>query len=219
MMLNIGLTGGIGSGKSTVAHLLVKRGAVLVDADVLAREVVAPGTPALAQIETEFGTSVLTSAGELDRPRMAELAFADPSAREKLNAIVHPAVRDAAQLRIQSAREEDPQAIVVEDVPLLVETGAQERFHLVVVVEAPLETRLARLEKRGLTRTDAQARIRSQADDETRAQTADVIIPNDSSLEELRERVDHVWDTTILPRQRGLLAEGPRCVTPGRRRG
>lgn len=218
-MLNIGLTGGIGSGKSTVAQLLVERGAVLVDADVLAREVVAPGTPALAKIGNEFGPSILTPAGELDRPRMAELAFADPSAREKLNAIVHPAVRDAAQRRIQKAREENPQAIVVEDIPLLVETGAQERFHLVIVVEAPLETRLDRLEKRGLTRADAQARIRSQADDETRAQAADAIIRNESSLEDLRGRVDHVWNSTIMPRYRELLAEGTGYVTPGTRRG
>lgn len=205
-MLDIGLTGGIGSGKSTAAQMLVDLGAVLIDADVLAREVVRPGTPALAALRREFGPSVLTTAGKLDRPALAALVFGDPAARERVNAIIHPAVREAAAARAREARESDPTAIIVEDIPLLVETSGQTRFHIVIVIETPVGTRLERLAERGLDPAAARARIASQADDATRAAAADVVIRNDGTPEELRRRVTEVWHEHILPLQRKLLA-------------
>lgn len=191
-MLRVGLTGGIGSGKSEVARLLAARGAVVVDSDRLAREVVAPGTPGLAAVVAAFGAEYLTPDGALDREKLARLVFADPAARERLNAIVHPLVGAAAAERVAQA---PPDAIVVHDVPLLVEAGMSGAFDVVVVVDAPRETQLARLvARRGMSAEDAEARIDAQADREQRLAVADHVLRNDGSLAELEERVAALWE-------------------------
>jgi dephospho-CoA kinase len=196
-VLRIGLTGGIGSGKSTVSQLLVERGAVLVDADVIAREVVAPGTPGLAAVVDAFGPDVLAPDGSLDRPALAAIVFADPDARARLDGIVHPLVRARAAELIAAA---PPDAVVVQDVPLLVETGQSASYDLVLVVEAAPETRVARLVQRGLAEADARARIAAQATDEQRRAVADVVLDNSGSREELAAQVDRFWTDHVAPR-------------------
>jgi dephospho-CoA kinase len=168
-VLRIGLTGGIGSGKSTVAALLAQHGARVVDADRIAREVVEPGTPGLTAVVAEFGEGVVTADGVLDRPALAALVFGDPAARARLDGVVHPLVRARAAELVAAAPAD---AVVVQDVPLLVETGQAGCFDLVLVVETDLGTRVARLVDRGLTADDARARIASQATDEQRVQPA-----------------------------------------------
>jgi dephospho-CoA kinase len=189
-VLRIGLTGGIGSGKSTVSALLAERGARVVDADVLAREVVAPGSPGLAAIVEAFGDGVLSAGGAIDRPALASVVFGDPSARATLDGIVHPLVR-ARAVEIISAMPDD--AVVVQDIPLLVETGQASSFDLVLVVEAEPEIRVARLVRRGLSEGDARARIAAQATDEERRAVADVVLDNSGNLEHLAEQVDRFW--------------------------
>jgi dephospho-CoA kinase len=195
-VLRIGLTGGIGSGKSTVSRLLVQRGAVLVDADVLAREVVAPGTPGLAAVVEAFGEGVVGADGSLDRPALAAVVFADPEARRRLDGIVHPLVRRRAADLVAAAPGD---AVVVQDVPLLVETGQAAAFDLVLVVEAAPEIRVARLVERGLAEDDARARIAAQATDEQRRAVADVVIDNSGTLEQLTEQVDRFWAERVAP--------------------
>jgi dephospho-CoA kinase len=195
-VLRIGLTGGIGSGKSTVSALLAARGAHVVDADVLAREVVAPDTPGLAAVVEAFGDGVLTAEGALDRPALAAVVFADPEARARLDGIVHPLVR-ARSVELVSGLPAD--AVVVNDVPLLVETGQAGAYDLVLVVEADLETRVARLVQRGLTEADARARIAAQATDEQRRAVADVVLDNCGTPEELAEQVDRFWAEHVAP--------------------
>ncbi|MFW3169071.1 dephospho-CoA kinase [Geodermatophilus sp. CPCC 206100] len=195
-MLRIGLTGGIGSGKSTVAGLLAARGARVVDADRIAREVVAPGTPGLAAVVEAFGPSVLTADGALDRPALAAVVFADPAARARLDGIVHPLVRARAAEQVAAA---PPDAVVVQDVPLLVETGQAASYDLVLVVEADLDTRVRRLEQRGLTEADARARIAAQATDEQRRAVADVVLDNSGTPEQLAEQVDRFWAERVAP--------------------
>ncbi len=195
-MLRVGLTGGIGAGKSAVAQLLSVHGAQLIDADVLAREVVAPGTAGLAQVIEAFGPAVVGPDGSLDRTCLGRLVFADPAARERLNGIIHPLVgARAAQLMAQAP----PDAVVVHDVPLLTENNLAAGYDLVIVVEAPLAARLDRLVRRGLSKEDAQARISAQATDEQRRAIADVVIRNDSDVDELGRRVDAVWRERIEP--------------------
>ena len=190
-MLRVGLTGGIGSGKSEVARLLAARGAVVVDSDRLAREVVAPGTPGLAAIVAAFGPEYLNADGTLARDRLAALVFADAGARARLNAIVHPLVGAAAADRVAQA---PPDAVVVHDVPLLVEAGMSQGFDVVVVVDAPREVQVARLvQQRGMSPEDAEARINAQASREQRLAVADHIVRNDGSLDELEERVAELW--------------------------
>ena len=189
-MLRIGLTGGIGSGKSTVSRLLGEHGAVVVDADVIAREVVAPGTPGLAAIVEAFGPTVLAADGSLDRPGLAAVVFADPQARRRLDGIVHPLVRARAG-ELEAAAPAD--AVVVHDVPLLAETGQGSSYDLVVVVEADPAVRVARLVQRGLTADDARARIAVQATDEQRRVIADVVLDNSGTPEQLAEQVDRFW--------------------------
>lgn len=192
-MLRVGLTGGIGSGKSEVARLLAAHGAVVVDSDALAREVVAPGTPGLAAVVAAFGPAVLSPDGTLDRPALAALVFADPAARERLNAIVHPLVGAAAAARTEEAAND---AVVVHDVPLLVEAGLAPGFDVVVVVDASDDVRLRRLtEQRGMSTADAAARMAAQATREQRLAAADHVVRNDGTLEELAERVDALWAT------------------------
>jgi dephospho-CoA kinase len=195
-VLTIGLTGGIGSGKSTVAALLAAHGARVVDADRIAREVVEPGTPGLAAVVAEFGARVLTPAGALDRPALAALVFGDPAARSRLDALVHPLVRARAAELVAAAPAD---AVVVQDVPLLVETGQAGSFDLVLVVEADVETRVARLVDRGLSAEDARARIASQATDQQRRAVADVVLRNDGDRAALAGQVAQFWTDRVAP--------------------
>ncbi|MFO7592065.1 MAG: dephospho-CoA kinase [Acidimicrobiia bacterium] len=191
-MLLVGLTGGIGSGKSTVARLLEERGAVVVDADAVAREVVEPGTPALAALVERFGDGVLAPDGTLDRPALASLAFLDEESRKDLEAITHPAINEEFLRRMQAA---PPDAIVVCDVPLLAESEqARGRgYPIVLVVEAPEELRLARLEGRGVSREDAERRMAAQASDEERRALATHVIDNSGDLAALEHQVAALW--------------------------
>jgi dephospho-CoA kinase len=195
-VLRIGLTGGIGSGKSTVAGLLAARGAQVVDADRIAREVVEPGTPGLAAVVAAFGHGVLTSDGALDRPALAAVVFADPDARRRLDGIVHPLVRARAAELVAAA---PPDAVVVQDVPLLVETGQAGSYDLVLVVQADLATRVRRLVARGLSEEDARARIAAQATDEQRRAVADVVLDNSGTVEELEAQVERFWAERVAP--------------------
>jgi len=189
-MVRVGLTGGIASGKSMVADELAARGAIIIDADVLAREVVEPGTPALAAIIDRFGAQVLRD-GQIDRAQLAQIVFADPHARRDLERIVHPAVRArAAELE----RAAGDAAVVVHVIPLLVETGQHEDFDVVVTVDADHETQIQRLMVRnGFTRADAESRIAAQASREDRRRAADVVVDNTGSLPQLREQIDALW--------------------------
>jgi dephospho-CoA kinase len=196
-VLSIGLTGGIGSGKSTVSALLAAHGAVIVDADRIAREVVEPGTPGLAAVVAAFGEGVLGPDGALDRPALAAVVFADPQARARLDGIVHPLVRARAT---EVAAAAPAGAVVVHDIPLLVETGQAGRYDLVLVVQADAEIRVARLVQRGLSEDDARARIAAQATDEQRRAVADVVLDNSGTREELAAQLDRFWAERVLPR-------------------
>jgi dephospho-CoA kinase len=196
VVLRIGLTGGIGSGKSTVSALLAARGAVIVDADLIAREVVEPGTPGLAAVVEAFGPDVLAADGALDRAALAAVVFADPEARSRLDGIVHPLVRARAR-ELAAAAPQD--AVLVNDVPLLVETGQAASYDLVLVVEADAATRVSRLVRRGLTAEDARARIAAQATDEQRRAVADVVLDNSGTPEQLAEQVDRFWTERVAP--------------------
>ncbi|MFF3752201.1 dephospho-CoA kinase [Streptomyces sp. NPDC002018] len=190
-MLRLGLTGGIGAGKSEVSRLLAGYGAVLIDSDRIAREVVEPGTPGLAAVVAEFGPEVLTGDGRLDRPRLGGIVFADQERLRALNAIVHPLVR-ARSAELESGAGRD--AIVVHDVPLLVENGMAGLFDLVVVVDASPETQLDRLvRQRGMAESEARDRMAAQASREQRRAVADVVIDNDGPLERLEPQVREVW--------------------------
>ncbi|MGW4038633.1 dephospho-CoA kinase [Streptomyces sp. NPDC004778] len=194
-MLKVGLTGGIGAGKSEVSRLLVSYGAVLIDSDLIAREVVEPGTPGLAAVVEEFGPDVLTAEGTLDRPALGALVFADDGRRAALNAIVHPLVGARAAERERAAPED---AVVVHDVPLLTENGLAPFYDLVVVVDASTETQLDRLVRlRGMTESDARARMAAQATREERRAVADLIVDNDGPREALETRVREVWDELV----------------------
>nr|WP_317891444.1 dephospho-CoA kinase [Saccharopolyspora pogona] len=192
----MGLSGGIGSGKSTVARRLVERGAVLVDSDVLAREVVQPGTPGLTELVERFGDDILDSGGALNRPALAAKVFGDSDARADLNAITHPKIRELTAARIAQAPTD---AVVVHDVPLLVEAGYAANYHLVVIVGAPEPVRVRRLIDRGLAEDDARARIAAQATDEQRRAVADVWLDNSGSVEEINAQVDALWQDRLVP--------------------
>jgi dephospho-CoA kinase len=193
--VQIGLTGGIGSGKSTAAARFAELGALVIDADALAREVVEPGTDGLAAVVAEFGEQVLDADGRLDRPALARLVFGDEAARGRLNAIVHPRVRTRAAGLIAAA---PPGTVVVQDVPLLVETEQAGAYDLVVVVEAPEERRVQRLAAdRGMSAEDVRARMASQATDEQRRAVADVVLVNDGTPDDLRAKVDALWADRI----------------------
>ncbi|MFI1108506.1 MULTISPECIES: dephospho-CoA kinase [Streptomyces] len=190
-MLKVGLTGGIGAGKSEVSRLLVGHGAVLIDSDRIAREVVAPGTPGLAAVTEAFGAEVLAADGSLDRAKLGGIVFADPEKLAALNAIVHPLV-GARSAELQRAAGAD--AVVVHDVPLLTENGLAPLYDLVVVVDASPETQLERLVAlRGMSEEDARARMAAQATREQRREIADLVVDNDGELPALRARVEEVW--------------------------
>ncbi|WP_277244832.1 dephospho-CoA kinase [Micrococcus terreus] len=199
--LHIGLTGGIASGKSTVAAELARRGAVVVDADAIARAVVAAGSPGLARVREEFGEQVIGPDGEMDRAAVARLVFSDADARERLNAIIHPLVRAEGRRVVEQA---GPEAVVVQDVPLLVETGQASLYDLVLVVLADAEERVARMVRdRGMDEDEARARIAAQATDEQRRAAADVVIVNDAGLEDLIRTTGRFWDAYVEPVLRG----------------
>lgn len=193
-MARIGLTGGVGSGKSTVAALLAGKGALVVDADALAREVVAPGSDGLREIEAAFGPGVLADDGSLNRPALAAIVFADEEARARLNAITHPRIA-ARTLELMAAAA--PGQVIVHDVPLLVENKLAPAYDLVVVVEADQQVRLARLEARGMPAEEARRRMASQASDEERREVADVVIDNSGSVAELESAVDQLWQRIL----------------------
>jgi dephospho-CoA kinase len=190
-VLRVGLTGGIGAGKSEVSARLAAQGAVVIDADAIAREVVEPGTEGLAQVVGVFGPEVLLPDGGLDRPRLGEIVFADPDLRGKLNEIVHPRV-GARMAELE--REAGPASIVVHDVPLIAESGRTDAYDLVVVVDVPPRVQVDRLvRRRGMTREQAEARMAAQASREQRLAIADIVIDNSGSLAELDRQVGDLW--------------------------
>jgi dephospho-CoA kinase len=195
MTIRVGLTGGIASGKSTVSAMLAELGAVIIDADALAREVVAKGTPGLHAVAAEFGEELLGPDGELDRAAMGRLVFADESARKRLEAIVHPLVFERI-VELEEGAADD--AVVVHDIPLLAESGRADTFDAVVVVDAPPEVQIERMVRdRGWTREEAESRIRAQASREDRLAIATHVIENTGTREDLRERVAEVFADVV----------------------
>lgn len=194
-VLRVGLTGGIGAGKSEVSRRLARHGAVVIDADTVAREVVAPGTPGLAAVTEAFGPAVLRADGSLDRDRLGEIIFTDAAKRERLNAIIHPLVGDRMrELEWEAADVVGGVAIVVHDVPLLAETGLAGAFNVVVVVDVPRRLQVERLAReRGMTRSQAEARIGAQATREQRLAIASIVVDNSGSLAELDRQVAELW--------------------------
>lgn len=191
-MLRVGLTGGIGSGKSEVSRRLAERGAVVIDADKIAREVVEPGTEGLARVVAAFGDEILREDGSLNRERLGSIVFADPDKLATLNGIVHPLVGE----RVAELQKSAPDgAVVVYDVPLLAENKLAPMYEVVIVVDASDEIRVERLTKvRGMSEPDARARIAAQATREERLAVADIVIPNEGSLDDLEARVEQVWE-------------------------
>ncbi|WP_374946941.1 dephospho-CoA kinase [Agreia sp.] len=208
-MFIVGLTGGIASGKSTVARRLVEHGAVHVDADAISREVVDESTPGLAEVVREFGTSVLAADGSLDRAALGGIVFADPEARIRLEGIVHPRVHARTAELIAEAGAADAAAVIVYDVPLLVEARRELRFDLIVVCEAPAEVRIERLlAHRKMTRGEAERRIAAQATDAERRAVADVVIDTSSSLQHTLDSVDELWiDLAVRAEDRARVDE------------
>jgi dephospho-CoA kinase len=191
-MRKIGLTGGIGAGKSAVSRLLASYGAVLVDSDLIAREVVAPGTAGLAAVVAEFGPGILAADGSLNRPALGAIVFADPERLQALNAIVHPLVRDRSA-ELEAAAAED--ATVVYDVPLLAENGLAPLYDQVIVVDASEQVRLDRLTRlRGMSEDEARSRMAAQATRDQRLAIADLVVENNGTLEELEQRVKAAWE-------------------------
>ncbi|WP_326836813.1 dephospho-CoA kinase [Amycolatopsis rhabdoformis] len=207
-MLRVGLTGGIGAGKSTVANRFAEHGAVLVDSDRIAREVVEPGTPGLAALAEAFGEDILAADGSLDRPALAAKAFADEESRKRLNGIVHPLVgKRTAELMAEAADD----AVIVHDIPLLVEGNLAAAYHLVVIVDAPVEVRVRRLvDVRGMAEADARARIRAQATDEQRRAAADVWLDNGGAQDAVLAEVDALWADRLVPFEANLRLRKPR---------
>lgn len=198
-MTMIGLTGGIASGKSTAAQRLVEHGAVLIDADAVVRELQAPGGAAIAPMLEAFGPEILQADGSLDRPALGQHVFADPAARQRLNAIIHPLVRERSEQLVEQARaQRGPEAVIVRDIPLLVETGQAGQMDLVLVIEAPRAQRIRRMvQDRGMSAEDAAARIDAQASDEQRRAVADDVLVNDGTREQLLTQVDAWWSRRI----------------------
>ena len=209
-MQRIGLTGGIAAGKSVAARRLAELGAVVIDSDVLAREAVAPGSVGLESVAEEFGSSVLAADGSLDRAALASIVFADPAARTRLDAIVHPIVRRLSAEREAVAATTDHGAVVVHDIPLLVETGQADEFHVLVVVDAPALLRVERLVRlRGMDRAAAEARVGAQVSDAERLEVADVVLDGTGSDDDLRAQVDALWERLAVERADELAAERP----------
>ena len=211
-MLRIGLSGGIGAGKSTVSSAFSDCGGIVVDGDVISREVVEPGTEGLSALVEAFGEEILAPGGTLNRPALAGIAFGDDAKRATLNGIVHPLVGKRRAELIEAA---PPDAIVIEDIPLLVESQMASMFPLVVIVHADVEVRVGRLiEHRGFTETDARARIAAQATEEQRRAVADVWLDNSGSADDLRERAIELWHDRIVPFGQNLERGVPAVVQP-----
>ncbi len=211
-MLSLGLTGGIAAGKSLLSARFRELGAHVIDADKLAREVVAPGTPGLDAVVNQFGLSLRLADGSLDRARLGSLVFSDKAARESLNSIIHPLVRAEAESLKRAA---GASTIVVQDIPLLVETGQGANFHLVVVAQAATDVRVARMvRERGMSPEDALARIAAQATDDQRAAAADVVIVNEGAPEQALAELDALWHLRLLPFAANL-ASGVSAPGPG----
>ena len=211
-MLRIGLSGGIGAGKSTVSSTFGDLGGVVVDGDVISREVVEPGTEGLAKLVEAFGEEILSDDGSLNRPALAAIAFSDDEKRQTLNGIVHPLVADRRSELIAAAGDD---AVIVEDIPLLVESGMAPMFPLVVIVNAEEDLRVKRLiEHRGFTEEDARARIAAQATEEQRRAVADVWLDNSGSTQELVEQARTLWKQRILPFEHNLDSGEPAGVKP-----
>jgi len=191
-MIRVGLTGGIGAGKSTVGRMLAELGAVIVDGDQISRDLVVPGEPALAEIVERFGPDVLLPDGELDRAGLAALVFPDPESLATLDGIMHPRIAERAQAMLADAQRNGT-SVVVYDMPLLVESGAADDFDVVMVVHAPIEVRLARLAVRGVAVDDARNRMAQQASDEERAAVATILIDNGGDDEQLIDQVQRAW--------------------------
>lgn len=211
--MRVGLTGGIGSGKSTVARLLAQRGAVIVDADQVAREVVEPGQPALAEIAARFGAQLIRGDGSLDRAGLAAIVFADGAALADLDAIMHPRIAHRVAERFAEAQAQGAQ-VMVYDMPLLVENGLARQMDLVVVVSAPEAVRVARLAARGMGEADARARMAHQATDAQREAAADIVLDNGGTPEQLEEQVGRAWATIRAPRDRQPMSDPPPTVGP-----
>jgi dephospho-CoA kinase len=192
--MNIGLTGGIGCGKSTVSAMLVRRGAILVDADRIAREVVEPGSPTLAKVAERFGQAVLEEDGSLHRKKLGEIVFADPAARKDLEALLHPSIRALMRERMETSEKLYPDKLVVVDVPLLYESGLQAMFEEVMVVYVPREIQLDRLMKRDqLTLEQAETRLQAQMPIELKKERADIVIDNRGTLQETEHLINEFW--------------------------
>ncbi|MBN8423018.1 dephospho-CoA kinase [Microbacterium sp. 2216-1] len=200
----IALTGGIASGKSTIARRLAEHGAVIVDADQIVRDVQSPGSPVLAAIVTEFGSGVIEHDGALDRAALGERVFGDDEALARLNSIVHPAVREESARRFAAAFAADPESVVVYDVPLLVEARVDDPWDLIVLADAPAELRIRRLiELRGMAEEAARARVAAQVPDAARRAIADIVVDTSVSLEETRRQTDDVWARLAVHEPRG----------------
>jgi len=195
-VLKVAVTGGIGSGKSAVGEILEELGAVIVDADELARTVIERGNSGYDQVLAAFGDEVLTS-GEIDRAKLAGLVFSDPELRKKLESIIHPLVREAAEEIMKSAPSG---SVVVNEIPLLFETNGAKRFDFVIAVQTPMELRIERLSQRGMKLYEIEKRIAVQASDQERASIANVIVVNDGSLDQLRSKVEELWFTQLQPK-------------------
>jgi dephospho-CoA kinase len=192
--MNIGLTGGIACGKSTVSAMLVRRGAILVDADRIAREVVEPGSPTLAKVAERFGQAVLEEDGSLHRKKLGEIVFADPAARKDLEGLLHPSIRALMRERMETSEKLYPDKLVVVDVPLLYESGLQAMFEEVMVVYVPREIQLDRLmERDGLTPEQAEKRLQAQMPIELKKERADIVIDNRGTLQETEHLINEFW--------------------------
>ncbi|MEY3325590.1 MAG: hypothetical protein RL694_477 [Actinomycetota bacterium] len=195
-MLKVAVTGGIGSGKSSVGEILQELGAVIIDSDELARTVIERGSPGYDQVLTAFGDEILT-AGEIDRAKLAGLVFTEPELRKKLEGIVHPLVREAAEGIMRSIPAE---SVVVNEIPLLFETDGAKRFDFVIAVQAPIELRIERLTQRGMKQYEIEKRLAAQASDEQRASIAHAVVVNDGSIEALRAKVEDLWFGQLKPK-------------------
>ena len=201
-MIKVALTGGIGSGKSAAGDFFEDLGAVVVDADQLSRDVIERGTDGFDELVATFGDEILTN-GILDRSKLGQIVFADPAARKTLEAIIHPRVAVAFDEIIEDSPED---AVIIYQIPILVETKGQDRFDYVITVEATLENRISRLKNRGLKSYDIEARMKAQATDEQRAEIADLIFKNDGDLDSLLRQVENVYEDVLLPRARANIS-------------
>ena len=198
-MLVVGLTGGIGSGKSTVAELFARLGALVVDADQLARMAIERGTDGFAEVLLRFGDDIIVN-GDIDRKKLAEIVFSDENARKELEAIIHPRVQALFAEAVADLSHED---ILIYEIPLLVETGAAEKFDFIITVEAEIELRKERLLKKGLYISQIEKRIASQATETARAAVADAIIRNDGDEDSLLRQVENLWESVLVPQSLG----------------